>query len=92
MAQTFHEWFASSQPGDNYTYHTGLLVKDRRDEKTGKWDREVVDVRLAYNTGYIDLVARRARAGYEYIAIRRKRRARIDPHGKFVSEHLAYSI
>lgn len=56
---TMHEWLRTAAAGDQFVYHTG--------ETAGGYYLRAV--RVAYNMGIITLVQRRARAGFEYIAV-----------------------
>lgn len=64
------QWHPSAHPGTSLVYHRG----------TGGWlpkTQAVRDVRRLYDQGLVDLVQRRVSGGFEYVAIKRWRRAKV---------------
>ncbi|WCT78897.1 hypothetical protein [Novosphingobium humi] len=57
--QTMHEWLRTAEAGAQFVYHTGETAG-------GPYLRAA---RVAYNMGIVTLVQRRARAGFQYIAV-----------------------
>lgn len=80
----FMAWFSRAKPGMTMTYYRGLSLAEQgnRDKQTRALQRAVFD--LAVN-GRLDLVQRRARAGFEYVAIMREK-----PHGNKVQPFNRY--
>lgn len=80
-------WLQQAQAGDTIVYFLGSVA--------GAYPHHaprgpVLEARHAYNAGLVDLVQRRRKegSGYEYVAIRRKHRARIEPYQRFRGSHI----
>ena len=71
-AVTFNAWLANSKPGDKYAYHDGFLAKDC----TSGWTQGVVDARLAFNDGFVELVQEAVKGGWVYWAQRKAKRSK----------------
>lgn len=69
--ETFNTWLMASQPGDRYAYHDGFLAKDC----AAGWTQDVIDARLAFNEGFVELVQERLKGGWVYWAQRKAKRA-----------------
>lgn len=69
-------WVVAAEPGDRVVYHHG-------DGRTLRKTPTVKQARALYDQGLIDMAQVRSGAVFDYLAIKRRRAATIDPAFSF---------